>query len=222
MPRRLTPLVNNEFYHLFNRGVNKQEIFTIKSDYKRAKIYLELYKYNYDKHLRYSKLRVLPNDEIMRRFTAMKNSPRSVDIISYCLMPNHFHLLLRQNTDNGISRFLSNFQNSYARFYNTKYKRIGPLWQGAFKAVHIGSDRQLLHVSRYIHLNPYSSALVKGIETLLDYQWSSFPEYVFPSGDFCEKEIILNQYKREKYKNFVLDRRDYQRSLEYIKKHLID
>jgi putative transposase len=139
-------------------------------------------------------------------------------------MPNHFHILIKQKTDNGISKFMANIQNSYARYFNTKHKRIGPLFQGQFKAVKIESEEQLLHVSRYIHLNPYSSALVKNYEELEKYEWSSLKEYLnttlFP---FCSKDDIQEYFKKEgSYKEFVFDNADYQKRLEEIKHLILD
>ena len=147
-----------------------------------------------------------------------------VEIIALCLMPNHFHLLLRQRTNEGISKFTSNFTNSYTRYFNIKNERTGPLFQGKFKAVRIETDEQLWHVSRYIHLNPYASHVIKTLKDLEDYPYSSFPEYIGKSKtEFYDKEIILNQFKDKKsYKKFVLDQADYQRKLEVIRRLLLE
>ena len=137
-------------------------------------------------------------------------------------MPNHFHFLLKQVANRGISKFISNFTNSYTRYFNTKNKREGALFKGKFKSVRIESDEQLLHVSRYTHLNPYSSYVIKTLEELENYPYSSLPEYLqrSPKGS-CQKEIILDQFKNlNSYKNFVFDQANYQRELENIK-HLI-
>lgn len=151
-----------------------------------------------------------------------KNNPKLINIICFCFMPNHFHFLLKQMEGEGIANFMSNFQNSFTRYFNTKCERIGPIFQGSFKAVRIETEQQMLHVSRYIHLNPYSSFIVKSPSDTLDYPWSSFPEYINGRGESsCQKDIILSHFKEGKgYQNFVLDRADYQRSLESIK-HLI-
>lgn len=119
---------------------------------------------------------------------------------------------------------MSNFQNSYARYFNTKSKRISPLWQGQFKAVRIEDDNQLLHISRYIHLNPYTSFVVKNLKALLQYQWSSLSEYLNPAtGGICSKEIILSQFGNlDDYQKFILDQADYQRRLEGIKHLILD
>ena len=88
-------------------------------------------------------------------------------------MPNHFHLLIKQNIDRDYD-ILSNLQNGYTKYFNTKYSRDGHLFQGPFKAVKIDSEEQLLHVSRYIHLNPYSSGMLNNITDLDNYEWASF------------------------------------------------
>lgn len=151
-----------------------------------------------------------------------QENDKLVELICFCLMPNHLHLLLSQKKDNGISKFMANLQNSYTRYFNTKHERIGPLMQGQFKAVLIEDDEQLLHVSRYIHLNPYSSFIVKDLTDLEKYPWSSLPEYLgIVSTSICNKQVILSYFKSvEDYKKFVFDQADYQRKLEKIK-HLI-
>lgn len=145
-----------------------------------------------------------------------------IQIIALCLMPNHFHLLLRQIKENGISRFVGNFTNSYTRFFNTKRERVGPLFEGKFKAVRIDTEDQLLHVSRYIHLNPYTGFVIKELETLEDYPYSSFPEYLNKAvSDRYDKSIVLNNFRSiALYKGFVFDQADYQRTLDRIK-HLL-
>ena len=98
-----------------------------------------------------------------------------VDIGAYCLMPNHFHILLQQLQDNGISTFVRKLLNSYTRYFNTKNERIGPLFQGQFKAVRVESDEQLLHLTRYIHLNPLVGYVVKDLR---NFEWSSYLDYI--------------------------------------------
>lgn len=143
-----------------------------------------------------------------------------VDIICYCLMPNHFHLLLKQLKDGGISEFISKLTNSYTKFFNIKNNRVGPLLQGQFKAVLIESDEQLIHVSRYIHLNPLVSHLVKD---LYQYEWSSWREYMGSIQEFCSKQDILAFFKSpEHYRKFVLDHADYAERLESIKHKLLE
>lgn len=221
MPARFTLLVTGQYYHIFNRGVNKQPIFQGVRDYKRALDVLEFYSFN--PKLRFSKFLLLSQEEKSNfRENLYKLNDRLVDIICFCFMPNHFHLLINQLKDNGISKFMANLQNSFTRYFNTRHERIGPLLQGQFKAVLVEDDDQLLHVSRYIHLNPYSSHVVKDLKSLEQYFWSSFPEYLEGAvTQICDKDVILSQFKdKNDYKKFVFDQADYQRELEEIK-HLV-
>lgn len=219
MPARTTPLITNQFYHTFNRGINKQPIFLGIRDYKRALEVLEFYSFT-NPPVRFSKFLLLANQQRINLLANLRRErDKLVEIISFALMPNHFHFLLEQKKDNGISKFMANFQNSYTRFFNTKYHKIGPLLQGQFKTVRIEDENQLFHLNRYIHLNPYSSFVVKKIVDLNKYPWSSFQEYIEKSEiEICSKEIILSSFKNVKaYQQFVFDQADYQRELDKIK-----
>lgn len=219
MPGREVPLVTNQFYHVLNRGVGSQPIFLGKKDYLRMRE-AAFYYQNQKPALSYSHFLRLPTKERAEFFKKLQTQSKFlVEIIALCLLPNHFHLLLKQANDNGISLFMANLTNSYTRYFNTKNERTGHLFQGKFKAVMIETDEQLLHVSRYIHLNPYSSYLVKNFNQLNIYPYSSLPEYLgLSSTNFFQKEIILDQFKSiSAYKKFVFDQADYQRSLEQIK-----
>ena len=212
MPSRITPFVNGEFYHVYNRGSEKRPIFGTSRDHQRFIKTIKYYqiqgpKPKFSHSFKFKSFRLDPNKKI-------------VEIICFCLMPNHFHLLIKQLKDGGITEFISKLSNSYTKYYNTKYNRVGPLLQGEFKAVFIESDEQLLHISRYIHLNPLVSYLVKNLE---DYGWSSYLEYVRNLNTICDKEIILNFFSApEKYQQFVLDQADYGMQLELIKHKLLD
>ena len=212
---------NNEIYHILNRSIEQRPIFTNKREYNRALITLNFYRFK-NPPLRLSKALLLENQKREEFFQGFKQeSTKLVEIISYCLIPNHFHFLLKQKANNGIPKFASNFTNSYTRYFNTKHKRIGPLFQGIFKAIWIENDEQLIHVSRYIHLNPVVSFIVKE-EHLDTYPWSSLPEYLGSQKEkICDKEIILGLFpSKEKYRKFIHDQIDYAKKLEAIK-HLI-
>lgn len=220
MPGRAVILANNQIYHVLNRGITSQIIFFNKKSYQRA-LDIFLYYQNRKISLKYSYLiskSTTERLEILEKLKAEKNF--LAEIIAYCFMPNHFHFLLKQTASHGISKFLSNFTNSYTRYFNTKNKRKGPLFQGKFKAIRIEADEQLQHVCRYIHLNPYSSYVVKDFKGLENYPYSSFPEYLGKTDtSFCLKKDILNHFKnKEVYKNFVFNQADYQRRLQSIKK----
>lgn len=222
MPGRKVPLISGQVYHVVNRGVASQPIFISEWNYKRA-LETILYYQNVDIPLKYSFYKRLQKErkrEYLNQISRNKNY--SVDIISYCLMPNHIHILLKQLKDGGISSFMSNFSNSYTRYFNTKNKREGHLFQGKFKAVRISTDEQLLHITRYIHLNPYTSYIVKCLEVLESYAYSSLPEYLDSKlRGVCNKNLVLGHFRsRDYYKKFIYDQADYQRKLDRIK-HLI-
>lgn len=212
---------NDEIYHIFNRGVEKRPTFTNKRELDRALLTLDFYRFA-KLPIKLSKFLLLPNDESIQLLKRIKNDlEKLVEIICFCLMPNHFHFLLKQKLENGISTFTANFTNSYTKYFNTRRERVGPLFQGIFKAVRIESDEQLIHVSRYIHLNPVSSFLIEP-KQLESYDWSSFPEYMGLSDKkISNPEIVLDLFtSTQHYKQFVLDQVDYARKLEQIK-HLI-
>ncbi len=223
MPSREVILANNEIYHVFNKGVASVPVFVTKKDYQRALETLAYYQ-NLNLPARYSYF-IVQSLEIRNKILEelKKQNKLLVEIIAYCLMPTHFHLILRQKYDHGISKFLGNFTNSYTRYFNTRNKRDGHLFQGKFKAVRIITDEQLLHVSRYIHLNPYISHLLKKVEDLSNYPYTSFPEYLHKNQTgICHKEIILGLFKNKRtlYRKFVYDQAEYQKKLGLIK-HLI-
>ena len=121
-------------------------------------------------------------------------------------MPNHTHLLLEQSHNNGISTFMSKWQNSYAKYFNTKYSERGYFFESPFRAKLIKEEKFLWHVSRYIHLNPSSASLVP-IKRLEDYHWSSFPVYLKKREIlFTKTDLILDHFKgRNAYKDFVFN-----------------
>lgn len=206
-----------EIYHVFNRGIDKRDIFIDINCYKRATEAIKYYQYIKTPLKISTFLKHTPEFQL-KLMADWKLSDKHVDIIAYCLMPNHFHFLLRQRVENGVSTFISNFSNSYTRYFNTRNKRIGSLCEGVFKAIRIITEEQLIHVSRYIHLNPTSSLLVKK-EYLDKYNWSSLPEYLTPNtSGFCDKTTILNLFpSANSYRKFVYDQIDYAQKLNLIK-----
>ncbi len=216
MPGRKTPLVTDQVYHVYNRGINKQPAFILKKEYQRAILALEFYIVS-NPPIRLSKFLELDKDRQTEILKSMEQAEKLVEIICFCLMPNHFHFLLKQKKENGISKFLGNFQNSYTRYFNTRNGRDGSLFLDQFKAKRIETDEQLIHVSRYIHLNPHTGFIIKTLKELEEYPWSSFPNYISGNNDFLEPDLVLNMFAgRNKYKQFVFDQADYQRELKMI------
>lgn len=222
MPFRKIPIVSGEIYHVFNRSVARQPIFLTKNDHGRALECIKFYLHD-DLPFRFSHFNRLPIEQRDQIINKIEDSPKIVEILSFCLMPNHVHFLLRSLTENGIIKFMSNFQNSYAKYFNLKTDRNGTLFQPMFKAVRIETEEQLLHTSRYIHLNPVTAYIVKSIDDLEDYPWSSYPIYcnANSSPNFIIKEPVLSFFKNiSDFKKFNADQVDYQRELDAIK-HLI-
>ncbi len=221
MPYRKIPIVAGEIYHVFNRSIAKLPIFKTNSDYVRTTKVVEFYRFK-KLPIRFSYFKRLP-DDLKKDFinSYMQDENKTLEIMSYCIMPNHVHFLIKQLKFGGISNFMRNFQNSYSKYFNTKYKRAGSLFQAMFKAVRIESDEQLIHVSRYIHLNPTTSFIINP-QQLEKYPWSSLKDYLSKQHQsFISTEQILSYFKsRGAYKKFVKDNLDYQQKLDEIK-HLI-
>lgn len=219
---RRTPLVNGEFYHIFNRGVARAPVFISRAEHKQAMLTLSYYLYA-KPPVSLARFKELSQEERQRLLVSLEKDEKLIEIVAFVLMPNHFHFLLKQNQDNGISKFASQFTNSYTRYFNTLNQRVGPLFQGVFKSVHVETDVQLIHLSRYIHLNPVVSNVVRE-DDLLSYPWSSFSDYV---GDGVSAQIstesILSHFKNPQgYKKFVFDQISYGKELEKIKHLIID
>lgn len=220
MPYRNVYFANDQIYHVFNRGVAKQPIFLSIRDYQHIIELLDYYRFE-NTPTSFSNFKKIPHEDRKNLLNNLKQENKiQVEIISFCLMPNHVHLLLKQVVSNGIKKFMANTQNSYAKYFNIKSKRVGPLYQSAFKAVLVESDEQLLHVSRYIHLNPTTSYLINKNQ-LFSYPWSSLDCYLdtnFHNHDFVATDLVQSFFKnKENFKQFITDQIDYQRTLDQIK-----
>ncbi|PJE67660.1 hypothetical protein COU95_01175 [Candidatus Shapirobacteria bacterium CG10_big_fil_rev_8_21_14_0_10_40_9] len=212
MGLRKTILATGEYYHILNRSIQGIPIFKGK---RENILFLEAMEYYLQPSppTRFSIYRVG-----IEKYQINLKKPL-VSIINFCLMPNHFHFTLRQEKESGIRKFIQRLTNSFAHYFNIKYKNRGPLFEGNFKAVRIETDEQLIHLSRYIHLNPVSAYLVENPE---DYPYSSYRVYLKrEDSKIVDPSPILEQFSSsEKYQSFVQSQRDYQRELEKIK-HLI-
>jgi len=213
---------NGSLYHIFNRGLDRRNVFQDTRELYRALELLSFYNHK-DVPVRYSQFLQLSLEAKDNTLKRLSENESLVDVLAFCLMPNHFHFHFRQKIDNSVSTFIANFTNSFTKYFNAKYKRIGPLFEGVFKAVFIESDDQLIHLSRYIHLNPVASSIINSNQ-LLDYKWSSYSAYLSLSKEskiVLDKETVLSFFKTSKlYEEFVLDQIDYGKKYEKIK-HLI-
>ena len=185
----------NNYYHVFNRGNGKNEIFLEPADYK-------IFIYRLRENL--FPVPELENSqpEQISKYKRKALPANAFSLISYCLMPNHFHFLIKQNGDIKIGKLVQKLCTGYAVYFRKKYEHIGHLFQGTFKAINIESESYLTWLSAYIHQNPKVAGLVTNLE---DYPYSSYLDYVGKrNGNLCLKNVILDKFKNpDDYKNFV-------------------
>jgi len=185
----------NSFYHLYNRGVNKQLIFKDQQDYGVFLGYLKEYLSPDQKKTCLRQISI--EGKIYKTITPpCKNYHQEIILLAYCLMPNHFHLLIKQTSDFSITSFMKSLFTRYTMYFNKRYQRIGPLFQSRYKAILINNENQLTHLSRYIHLNPHKLKQ-KQPSSLSDYLGLTHTPWLHP-------EIILEYFSaKHSYKKFV-------------------
>lgn len=201
---RKTQFVTGHIYHLYNRGVEKRTIFTSTKD--RMRFIRNLYEFN-DSHAAMNfgrRLKEGPLDLI--EVSLQSNREPLVEILAFCLMPNHYHLMVKQVTDEGITEFMRKLGTGYTNYFNLVNNRVGPLFQGAFKSVLLKKESHLIHLPHYIHANPLSIKFSDwederkvdaedGIEFLKTYRWSSFRDYTgFPTFPLVTNRDFLTRY----------------------------
>lgn len=204
---RAIKIIQGEYYHILNRGNNKQNIFRDKRDWIRF-LFLIVYfqspvtfysiarQINYfSKHQMFNISADVNKNIIERRY---------IELVGFTLMPNHFHLILRESKEGGISQYMQRVLNAYTKYYNAKYKTSGHLFQGPFKLIHIKDDPQLLYLSAYIHCN------IRGVKKWVKkehlFPYSSFQDYIGENrwGELLKPDIIIDQLPdSKKYKSFV-------------------
>lgn len=209
----------NVFYHAYNRGYGKQDLFRDNHDY-RTLLYL-LRKYL---EVGFQERKYTPKGE--EYFVEPNHVYTDVDLVAYCLMPNHFHLLLYQKTLMGMPMLVARLCTNYATYFNQKYGTEGSPFQGTYKAVGVKNENQLLHLSRYIHANPWELSTEINLE---EYPYSSY-KYCFGSErpKWLQLEWVKNSFSRsEDYRSFVNDYRQAkverrEKELELIKSLIIE
>lgn len=168
-----------EYYHIYNRGNSKQKIFLDKEDHDHFIKLLYLC----------NSIRSITFRDVSQNIYDFEREETLVDVGAYCLMPNHFHLLIKEKSENGISKFIQKFSTAYSMYFNKKYKRTGGLFEGKFKSQHLHTDKYLKYIFSYIHLNPIKLIdpkwKTKGIKNLnnaliylKNYQHSSYLDYL--------------------------------------------
>lgn len=195
-----------EYYHIFNRGAHRQGIFRHITDWHRllfGVLYLQ------------SSVPIRNIARFASKFKADFGFPipidtqeavlseRVVELVSFCLMPNHFHLLVKETEEGGIGSYMQRLLGGYTKYYNTKYDASGHVFQGPYKAVHVKDDRQLTYLSAYIHKNPHDIAEWRGKE--FEYPWSSLQDYTLANrwGGLIVPDIIVGQFERTKGSNYA-------------------
>jgi len=181
MAYRRTAFAPGEWYHCYTRGVEKRIVFENKDDYER---FLEaLYLSNSTIQTPRGNFQHLSHVEVLQ----LPRSDALVAIGAYCLMPNHFHLLIKEIRPGGITKFMQKVGTSYTMYFNIKRERVGGLFVTPFRSKHIHDDRYFQRVAQYIHLNPYE---VVGLKKLREYRYSSFPDYY---GEGRSVQTILDK-----------------------------
>ena len=196
---------NDYIYHIYNRGVEKRNIFIEEKNYSR--FISDLQQFNSDQA-------TLNNGRNIERglIEVGLQSKKLVEILAFCLMPNHYHLLVQQKIEKGVTEFMRKIGTGYTNYFNTKYNRVGPLFQGKFKAVLVEKESHFMHLPHYIHLNPLElKPIYLGGKTnpeeiltfLKNYRWSSLPDYLgtknFPT--IVNKDFLIGCHGG--YKNFL-------------------
>ncbi|MBI5405798.1 transposase [Candidatus Kaiserbacteria bacterium] len=203
MAMRKTQLAEGEYYHVYNRGVDKRSIFNDREDIERFLQCME--EFNGVEPIGSLYENSFRPDQLGGRASKLvveEDSPL-VEFIAYCLNPNHYHFILKQIAERGIEKIMQRIGTGHTMFFNNKHERNGSLFQGRFKAVHIDSNEYLLHVSSYVNLNDRVHQLGGPASKLVR---SSFGEYMDRGiKGICEKEIILGQFRNvDEYKKFAL------------------
>lgn len=199
-----------EYYHIYNRGNDKRDIFLDDSDYLRFLVLL--YICNNDKAVHISNfLNHLNQGVTLIELFGVNKEKTLVDIGAHCLMKNHFHLLIRERIENGITDFMRKLSTAYSMYFNKKKERTGKLFEGVFKAVHIDNDRYLKYLFSYIHLNPLEfympnwkegriNDFSKAREYLSIYKYSSYLDYISDKNRI--ESVILN---KEAFPEYFID-----------------
>ena len=222
---RKTEFANGEYYHIYNRGVDKREVFLDRNDYLR--FIRSVKEFNGQNsigsifHLesRRKTLKALSASSLRHSMPSGQEQPL-VAIICYCLNPNHFHFILRQETNDGISKFMHKLGMGYTNFFNKKYNRSGSLFQGRYKSIHINSNEYLLHLSVYVNAN---HAIHDYKEK--DWPYSSYLDYAGKrEGKLSSKATILGQFddNPREYEKFMQNNINYFREKKELEKYVLE
>ncbi|MBI3103799.1 transposase [Candidatus Daviesbacteria bacterium] len=208
----------DSYYHIYNRGVEKRIIFQDQQDYAVFLSYLKEYlsfrnnKALSEKLTDYS-ISYKERDRILK-ILHLNNFYGEITLLAYCLMPNHFHFFIKQKNALSIDKFMNSLGTRYTMYFNKKYKRVGALYQGVYKAVNIETDEQFIYLSKYIHRQAYIHSGTKGDALHAYEQPSSYPEYLGKrKTEWVHPEEILSFFPKTSpkltYKAFVEEKGDF-------------
>ncbi len=216
---------NKEYYHIYNRGIDKRRIFLNKDDYIRFLMSVRFFNqeepigsiYQFRKRTR-KKTMIRKTFNVFEDVECLSDKCL-VNLIAYCLNPNHFHLVLKQIAEGGISEFMKRIGDGYTKYFNYRHERSGSLFGSRFKSTHIDSNEYLLWIVSYVNGN----SEIHGMEKAENYIWSSYLDYTGErNGVLCKKEIILDQFSNNsaEYKKFtemvtncIKEKREFQKYL---------
>jgi putative transposase len=220
MPARnsIKQYYENGYYHIYNRGVEKRKIFLEEQDYSVFLSYLKNYLLPKNEGELMDKLVdpsvTLAEKDKARKLLRMNNFSKEITLIAYCLMPNHFHFFVKQKSRGSIDKFMNSLGTRYTMYFNKKYKRVGRLYQGVYKAVSVENEPQFLYLSKYIH----KQALDLRSRALQSYknqqeQPSSFKEYIGKrQTEWIDPSVVLSYFSDTNpeaiYENFVKEPSD--------------
>lgn len=193
------------YYHLYNRGVEKRDIFVDQDDCQKFLSYLKLY---LDPATLQGQSLKAENGSTIPPSRHYKNFHDTIELHAYCLMPNHFHMLIKQVEDRSMEGFMRAIMTKYVMYFNKKYQRVGSLFQGRYKCVKLTSEEQFTYVSKYIHRNPLPDIPTRTVlEGLVDYKYSSYGNYLgLFSQSWVKTDDILHYFAKtgpNSYKSFV-------------------
>ena len=214
-----------DIYHVYNRGVEKRKIFLQERDYIR--FIHDMFEFN---DLAPAANTNYYSNLSKSNFHRLERKPRKllVEILCFCLMPNHYHFLLKEKISGGITEFMRKIGTGYTNYFNTKYDRVGPLFQGKFKAAHITEQAHLLYMPHYIHLNPLGIKMgewrdrkirnvTAALKFLSSYRWSSYPDFIgkvnFPS--VTQRDFLYKIYRSRTSIDYEADVKEWLEDFDF-------
>jgi len=192
MARRKAQFTRGEYYHIYNRGCNREDIFRCDENYR-----------------------------FLLRILKTKVKQYNIAVIAYCLMPNHYHFLLRQDGEHTVGKRIQEVFNRYTKAFNSVYRRTGTMFEGPFKAIHIDDEEYLIHLCRYIHRNAFEAGLAQRIEL---WKYSNYLEWVgVRRGTLVDRTFIRNRFRTaNEYREFVMEYVSPKKERREFQKYFLD